>query len=1160
MKKFFVFVVLFFGLATPAFASVRYSHSPTGILISPPVSISVSADDFSDLGLTDWSTFWGVQVLNLGNNNNVISECVPASVLSHTFVLDLPLQDYEAILVGGTDNPQACLPPDNGYGTEIGISLEGQNCGVDETNCPTIFTTNEVSQAYLQTRGVISNANPQVKLTTEISGIYHGELPINYLASDSDSGSGGLKDQPISIFYSDSGELDWQKIYENQPNIGVYNLDTTKIPDGANYRIRIVATDGYDSSNYANSGIFSIDNTSPTFNISISPFPIKEKDTISIKITSSEELKALPELKITKKNGEPKIIPLTGSGKEFSASYYVGRGSGKTIFSVSGEDLAGNIGDKISSGASFLVGLFGPPPPVISFPVDGQTFSDGTFDVLGKSSPNTKIIATLNGGTEFSAESLSDGSFKIGNITLSPSNKGYNTLSIIALNEKGEESQEVVLKLKLNSPPKILSVLFTDKKVLSGQEDISWTSYDANDDKLVFSIEYSNDGGTSWDYFTSGLSENSYKIDTLQLADGPNYLFRVTADDGTEKTSKVLKNVTVKNNLPHISLDISANYFTNVNISELNGKVTGSEQSIASTEYSLDGGGTWQGAIPMDGAFNSFIEKFRIPFSGHLKDGKYDILIRTTDTLGRSVKISRSFTIDTIPPLVELPLLNKAVDNSMDSNSELKELQINFQGKTEPKTKIEFTAENKIYRAVADEKGEFEIKDVTLPLHGSNKISLVATDLAGNVTNISGSVISNNPPQISILNPKEGDYLGGIKEISWKASDSDSDPIVFDIFYRKGQGEWIALAKNLKNLAPESYSYKWDVSNLKEASDYQLKLQATDGITPSETAINISIDNTPPQIEPVSLPQTAFKKLFTLVSKGTANDNFSGIEFIEYSIDGKKWFKGSITEGYLQKNVSYRIEHPFDLKDGEYEFGVRAVDVAGNISEPKFERIIVDTTPPRIGSYTVSIGSLDLLPESGSLQVLGGSKIKLNISVESDTKETFLNVGKQKINLSKDRATGLWAGEISFQNPGKSSMSITASDSLGNTTTKENIGSFNVIPRGKISFIDKNGASQPIKDAEINISVWNEENQAFTRWQAENYNESNPVMSLENGEYELALPAGRYQLLIKKADFERVRTNDFTLSESGFINFDFVMIKRAGLRGFIENILEKLNF
>jgi len=158
---------------------------------------------------------------------------------------------------------------------------------------------------------------------------------------------------------------------------------------------------------------------------------------------------------------------------------------------------------------------------------------------------------------------------------------------------------------------------------------------------------------------------------------------------------------------------------------------------------------------------------------------------------------------------------------------------------------------------------------------------------------------------------------------------------------------------------------------------------------------------------------------------GSAEDNASGIAHVEYSIDLENWFKASITTGYSGKKAAYRVRHPFELQDGEYNLSLRATDAAGNVSEiTDPQRIVIDTIPPRIGGYTISYGDFILIPQGQSLEISQNTEVKFTISLERDAKSAFVGIGSTGTGLIKNG--NLWESEITFSEIGDFDMRLSA--------------------------------------------------------------------------------------------------------------------------------------
>ena len=85
--------------------------------------------------------------------------------------------------------------------------------------------------------------------------------------------------------------------------------------------------------------------------------------------------------------------------------------------------------------------------------------------------------------------------------------------------------------------------------------------------------------------------------------------------------------------------------------------------------------------------------------------------------------------------------------------------------------------------------------------------------------------VSANPPQITILAPNGGELWNGSETISWQASDDDSDPLTFSVFYSPDNGHiWIPVAQNIQAL-----EYEVDTVNLPGGDSARIRIMASDG-------------------------------------------------------------------------------------------------------------------------------------------------------------------------------------------------------------------------------------------------------------------------------------------------------------------------------------------
>ncbi len=93
----------------------------------------------------------------------------------------------------------------------------------------------------------------------------------------------------------------------------------------------------------------------------------------------------------------------------------------------------------------------------------------------------------------------------------------------------------VILSLAVSSMPPSLSLLSPNGGETwpeTGVQTIQWEASDNDGDSLRYMLEYSVDGGQTWDLLEVNLSATSYEIEAATLAGSDQARFRVTASDG----------------------------------------------------------------------------------------------------------------------------------------------------------------------------------------------------------------------------------------------------------------------------------------------------------------------------------------------------------------------------------------------------------------------------------------------------------------------------------------------------------------------------------------------------------------------------------------------------------------------------------------------------
>lgn len=113
---------------------------------------------------------------------------------------------------------------------------------------------------------------------------------------------------------------------------------------------------------------------------------------------------------------------------------------------------------------------------------------------------------------------------------------------------------------------------------------------------------------------------------------------------------------------------------------------------------------------------------------------------------------------------------------------------------------------------------------------GTKRIQIINRQIEKVITE---RIVSENPPSINIVSPKAGETItaGQTYTIKWNGSDTDDDPLSYTVAFSHDEGEsWLPLGHMLNET-----TFTWNTTDLKEDSQYLIKVIATDGVNTEET-------------------------------------------------------------------------------------------------------------------------------------------------------------------------------------------------------------------------------------------------------------------------------------------------------------------------------------
>lgn len=1067
--------------------------------------------------------------------------------------------------------------------------VDSQCVGQDYAVCSSDSFANVVNEARFiitspfNTPSGIAQYGPNITLSFPSMGTIFSRLgTISYKAIDlNDRGKEnerslyGLAKTPVTLSYSDK-IAEWNSfspliapaykvlIAENQPAEASYLWHIKDLVPGVLYRIIADVVDMAGTLGEVVSDFFTVDFEAPTFIVKTNPPTTQGKDVV-ISINASENLKEPPAVTVMQTGGSEVPLMVEGAGSHYEGTYRINRGyDGVAVISVSGTDEAGNVGKSILSGGTFAVGVNPPPPPRISFPSHTFVTGTSTVSVTGTVRSDTTVRLVVNGTDVYTASSSADGVFSIPHIRLDAlMNHGLTVFSVSARDQTGLMSEAVPIQVKYNIAPTVSVSFPAENATVGAATPLAARATDENTDPLSFTYQIipagdfdASQAATStkneWRTVGEAVPFASFLWDSTEVEDG-QYFLRIIVNDGTTETYAAPIPFSVRNTLSFFRFEDGRKTVTNLSSATIVGRaITPSaiapRPTIKTVEYGLDGGKKW---IPVQIASGTGTSEVRFSVTlTNLKEGQRGILWRVKDSRDLYGRASHSVVVDTVAPdapIINFPSPGVLLTKEDDENTAKTGLQIRITGTAESQSTVILKAGSASMSVKAGVGGSFVFQSVEVPQRGTNVFLITAKDEAGNTSSVSSrEVIYDNPPSVSILTPKPFRGLSGKGAVSWSISDADNDPIrTVVLSYRRGENAFIPLP-----IDPLKKTFSFDVSRLPEADDYQLRLAASDGMATGTDTVNFSVDASPPSLTSFALAASILKKGDTLIGSGIAQDSLSGIEFVEYAVaqdSGQVSFSTALlTSGFLQKNASFAFKYPVQLPDGSYIVHARAVDAAGNTSATLSRALVVDTMPPRIGSFDILSQGVRIIPDGrGIITLYRGMRALFEISLEGDTQDASLMVNAVAVPLKKDIVSGLWQATLDTEkHSGTVSLYLSAEDAMHNAVSGALIGSLDAMEYGSVTTLQE-GVSDPVSGAEIQVSVLDESNGNFVP-----FSQQSSVVTDTKGNYQLALPQGVYEISANKSGYHGT-TQRVDLRHAGFVNSSFSLEKFSGVWGFI---------
>jgi flagellar hook assembly protein FlgD/Tol biopolymer transport system component/fibronectin type 3 domain-containing protein len=229
---------------------------------------------------------------------------------------------------------------------------------------------------------------------------------------------------------------------------------------------------------------------------------------------------------------------------------------------------------------------------------------------------------------------------------------------------------------------------------------------------------------------------------------------------------------------------------------------------------------------------------------------------------------------------------------------------------------------------------------------GVYTISFYAKDKAGLDGEAKAKIIVDNTPPLAVIStPKDGAYMTGLFDIKGTASDAHFDAGIVEL--AEGPcaiaSKW-AVIKSLSAPVQDAILDTWKM--LPTDGEYCLKLSATDKSgNIAETRTGIKIDTHPPAA-PTLTGKLDNKIDAVLTWTKNAEPDLAGYNIYRNNLK---------INATLLSDITYR--DPL-LKEGSYFYSVKAVDFAGNESDPSgITTLKIDLTGPTVRISTPGNGT-----------------------------------------------------------------------------------------------------------------------------------------------------------------------------------------------------------
>jgi sugar lactone lactonase YvrE len=209
------------------------------------------------------------------------------------------------------------------------------------------------------------------------------------------------------------------------------------------------------------------------------------------------------------------------------------------------------------------------------------------------------------------------------------------------------------------------------------------------------------------------------------------------------------------------------------------------------------------------------------------------------------------------------------------------------------------------------------LRDLTLYYQSQNQRPRVIEITVGDDVKVRPNTATRGKPRSPLV------------KLRWKVENPDEDELVYRLWFREeNEQNWKPLG------GPEPLTrteYEWNTEPIPDGN-YIVKVVASDErANPKEEALEHALTSSPFLIDNRK-PELGDVKVVGNTFSGRAQDSFSPISELAYSIDGGDWQPFAPKDGIFDDPTEdFSVKLPDKLAPGAHSLAVRAVDAADNV-------------------------------------------------------------------------------------------------------------------------------------------------------------------------------------------------------------------------------------